>query len=407
MTYLPLPLREQAEIQDRWLAERLDTILPALMDRANLDMWIVTSREYNEDPVALSLLPATWLSVRRRTTLVFVRTADRVLRYSVLKYPIGELYTPAWDCAAESQWNAVRRLVDRHLPRRIGIDVSATFALADGLSKSEHDELVGALDGFTDRLVGAEEVAIGWLETRLPAEIETAHELNSLAHEVIATAFSSAVIDLGTTTATDVAWWIRQRFHDLGVNPWFQPTVDLQRADGDTGDLIAPGDVLHCDVGLASLGLHTDTQQVAYVLRSNETVVPAGLDNALAVGNAMQDLTADQFRPGSTGNQALKAARAAAGKLAIDGDIYSHPIGRHGHAAGPSVGMWDNQVKVPGAGDYRFYDRTMYALELCVRVPIDEWDGRTLVLGLEQGIAINAGKVEYLDARQTEWITVS
>lgn len=407
MTYLPLPLREQAEIQDRWLAERLDTILPSLMDRADLDMWIVTCREYNEDPVALSLLPATWLSVRRRTTLVFVRTPDRVLRYSVLKYPIGDLYTPAWDSEAESQWDAVRRLVDRHLPRRIGIDVSATFALADGLSKSEHEELVGALDGFSDRLVGAEEVAIGWLETRLLAEIETAHALNSLAHEVISTAFSTAVIDLGTTTATDVAWWIRQRFHDLGVNPWFQPTVDVQRADGDTSDLIAPGDVLHCDVGLASLGLHTDTQQVAYVLRPNETAVPAGLDNALAVGNAMQDLTADQFRPGSTGNQALKAARGAASEQAIDGDIYSHPIGRHGHAAGPSIGMWDNQVNVPGAGDYQFHDRTMYALELCVRVPIDEWDGRTLVLGLEQGIAINAGKVEYLDARQTEWITVS
>lgn len=415
---MPLPLREQAAIQDRWLEVRLNDLLPALMDRAGIDLWLVVGREYNEDPILATLLPAEWLSARRRTVIALQRNASGVQGYCLARYPIGP-YTPAWRADEESQYAALRRLVDELAPTRIGINVSETFALADGLSHTEHRLLVAALGPFAARLVPAEALAIGWLETRLPAEITAAHALNRLAHEVIAEAFSASVITARTTSATDVAWWIRQRFHDLGVQPWFQPTVMVQRGGialyddkgRATGGLpedtvIETGDLLHCDVGLMSMGLHTDTQRNAYVLRAGESKPPAGLSRALTVGNHMQDITAGAFVPGRTGNTILRAAKEAAAAAGIDGDVYSHPVGYHGHAAGPTIGMWDEQGGVAGAGDYPLYDDTIYALELCVRTAVPDWEGQLVRMALEQGIVVSGGRVSYLDERQTELILV-
>ncbi len=416
LTTVPLPLREQAAIRDRWLSTRLRTLLPGLMDRAGVDAWVVVGREYNEDPVLASLLPAEWLSARRRTVLAFRRTADGLEGRCLTRYPVGE-YVPAWDADAGSQHEALRALLDGWDPQRIGVDLSETTALADGMSATEHRLLVESLGPLADRLVPAERLAVGWLETRLPEEIEAAHALNRLAHQVIGEAFSREVVSPGTTTATDVAWWIRQRFHDLGVEPWFQPSVLAQRAGaplfdqrglpsgGVPGDApIEPGDLLHCDVGLLSLGLHTDTQRNAYVLRAGETAAPAGLVASLREGNRMQDVTAAAFTVGRTGNDVLAAARAAAAGAGLDGDVYSHPVGYHGHAAGPTIGLWDQQDGVPGAGDLVLHDDTVYALELCVRTRVPEWDGQVVRLALEQGIALTGGEVVYLDARQTELI---
>jgi Xaa-Pro aminopeptidase len=424
-TTVPLPLREQADVRDRWLTQRLLDVLPGLMDRAGIDLWIVLGREYNEDPVLPTMLPATWLSARRRTILLFHRSDDGVTAAAVSRYPVGQ-FIAAWEpeetpgtTAAESQWTALRRFVDQAAPRTIGIDVSTTFAHADGLSRTEHDLLVAALGPHAEKLVSAEALAVGWLETRLPEEIAAMHAMNRLVHQVIDEAYSPAVITVGQTTAADIAWWIRQRFADLGVAGWFQPTVGLQRAGTGMADergtavpgvpwdaAVEPGDLVHCDVGLSTLGLMTDTQRNGYVLRPGETGPPAGLVSALAVGNRMQDLTTAALQPGRTGDEVLAAARATAAAEGIDGDVYSHPVGVHGHGAGPAIGMWDQQDGVPGAGSAEVHADTVWALELCVRVPVAEWGGQLVRMALEQGIALTADGVEYLDARQTELILI-
>jgi Xaa-Pro aminopeptidase len=422
---VPLPLREQAAIRDRWLTQRLLDVLPGLMDRAGIDLWLVIGREYNEDPVLPTLLPATWLSARRRTILALHRSDDGVTAAAVSRYPVGQ-FVAAWSPedapqlpAEASQWAEVRRIVEQAAPTRIGVDVSESFALADGLSHTEHRLLTEALGPWAERLVPAEDLAVGWLETRLPEEIAALHALNALVQEVIHEAFSPAVITVGTTTALDVAWWIRQRLHDLGVEPWFQPSVGLQRAGvplvKERGALlpavgydaaIEPGDLVHCDVGLSSLGLRTDTQRNGYVLRPGETTAPAGLQDALRGANRMQDLTTAALTVGRTGNDVLAAARAAALREGIDADVYSHPVGFHGHGAGPAIGQWDQQGGVPGAGDYPVHPDTVYALELAVRRPVPEWKGQCVRMAVEEGIAVTSGGVDYLGGRQTELILI-
>jgi hypothetical protein len=102
----------------------------------------------------------------------------------------------------------------------------------------------------------------------------------------------------------------------------------------------------------------------------------------------------------------LAAARSAAAREGIDADVYSHPVGFHGHGAGPAIGQWDQQGVVPGAGDYPVHADTVYALELAVRRPVPEWNGQCVRMAVEEGIAVTADGIQYLHGRQTELILI-
>jgi methionine aminopeptidase len=413
-----LPLRRRADVVNAWLAERLQTVLPEVMRREGIDLWIVVAREYNEDPVLFSLLPATMMSARRRTILVFHAPeggAFEAMAIANAGIGLDDHYRPMWDKskmaqAAETQWECLRRVVAERDPKRIGIDVAETFAFGDGLSKSEHDGLHAALgDDLAARTTSAERVVVGWLERRTPTEIAAAHGINQIAHGIIGEAFSSRVVHPGVTSALDVAWWLRQRVNDLGLTCWFQPTVAVQRhgvALGDIGsspdEIIRPGDLLHCDFGLHYLGLATDTQQNAYVLRLGEEAPPAGIVRALAVANAQQDLLAASMVALRTGNEILADVLARMRAAGIEGRMYTHPIGYHGHGAGPMIGLYDQQEGVPGRGDYPLHDDTLHSFEMFAEVDVPEWDGQRVKLASEQIVAFTRGAVHFLGGRQTE-----
>jgi len=411
MSFRPtlLPLREQAALRNRWLRERLDTLLPELMARAGLDMWLVVSREYNEDPAIMSLLPEPEMSSRRRTILLFQRRADgAVERLAVSRYGFGDFYAPAWEPEAEDQYACLARLVRERDPQRIGVNVSPTSAFGDGLSHSEHGELAAALGPeLAGRLASAEALAVGWLERRLPDELDHYAGIVALGHELIRAAYSRAVIEPGRTTTDDLAWWLRQAMHDAGLRAWFHPTVAIQapgqRYDADEPrTVIMPGDLLHCDVGFSYLGLCTDHQQHAYVLPPGETAAPTGLRAALANANRLQEILLAAMRPGRAGNEVLAEARERALEAGLRPSIYTHPLGYHGHAAGPTIGLWDMQEGVPGAGDYPLFDDTAYSIELNACSDVPEWDGQEVRIALEEDAALRAGAMSWLAGRQTE-----
>lgn len=415
-----LPLRAQAEIKNRWLAERLTHLLPELMDREGLDLWIVIAREYNEDPVLMSLLPEPAMSARRRTILLFGRNHDgTVERLALDRYGHGEYYQPAWDPAQEEQYECLARIVRLRDPHAIGIDVSPTFATADGLTHSEYTHLTSVLGtSYVGRLRSAERLVVGWLERRTPSELTVYPGIVELGHALIAEAFSSRTLQPGITTTDDLVWWMRQKMLDLGVHAWFQPTVDLQAPElsyekpgerpkaGTRRNLILPGDLLHCDVGFYYLGLATDQQQNAYVLRPEESEAPEGLRIALAEGNRLQDVHDEEMVRGRTGNEILKAALHRARGEGLHPTIYTHPIGLHGHAAGPTIGLWDRQGGVPGQGDYELFDDTCFAIELSVTRPIAEWDGQEVQMALEEDAVFAGGRLRWLSGRQTHLILI-
>ncbi len=402
-----LPLREQAAIQDRWLKTRLETIIPELLRRENIDMWIVICREYNEDPVLMSLLPATSMSARRRTILVFAQAGAGIERLTLSRYGYDGFYDGAWNPDDEDQFACLARIVRERDPKRIGINTSATFAFGDGLSHKEHQLLSDALgEPFAARLVSGEKLCVGWLERRITEEIIAYPRLAERGHQIIARAFSTAVIHPGLTTTDDIVWWMRQTMQDAGLSAWFQPTIDIQAPDQSYQDTknprqtIMPGDLLHCDMGFHYLGLATDQQQHAYVLRPGEKEAPAGLLAALRDGNRLQDIHLEEMRVGRSGNEILQSVLERAKDEDIRPQVYTHPLGVHGHAAGPLVGLWDRQDGVPGVGDYRLHDDTVYSIELNISKGIPEWGGQDARIMLEEDAALSNSEMRWLDGRQ-------
>jgi Xaa-Pro aminopeptidase len=407
-----LGLKEQAAVYDAWLSRRLDTLLPELMRREKIDMWLVLCEEYNEDPVYLSLVPFASFSSRRLTMLVmFDRGAEKgVERFSVNRYGIGRLFPTVWKANEEDQWQALARAVKERGPKRIGIDESDVFAFGDGLSASKKARLVQALGPeYAKRLASAERLAVGWLERRLPEEIEVYHHIAAIAHAIIAEAFSPAVVTPGVTTTSDVEWWMWEKVRSLGLSTWFDPGISLQRPKSSPfkdSPVIHPGDLLHCDFGINYIKLDTDTQQHAYVLRPGETDAPQGLKNALAQGNRLQDILLGEMKEGLTGNQILAAALKRAKDEGLKPSIYTHPLGVHGHAAGPTIGLWDMQGGVPGPGDYPLFPDTVHSIELNVRAAVPEWGGQEVQIALEQDAAFTRAGASFLDRRQTALILI-
>jgi len=413
--YAVLPPHERVEPENRILTERLEHLLPALMTETGLDMWVVVNREYAEDPVYFTLVPQPSFAARRTTMLVFSRAADgTVERLAVNRYPLGAPYKSAWSGGdLDAQWQALGALIASRNPKRIGIDVSPTWAAADGLTHALHERLVAVLPpDFANRLVSAETLVVRWIETRTPAEQALYPHIDSITRGVIAEAFSGRVITPGVTTTDEVAWYIRERFEALGLRPWFMPTVDRQRAGepcpaggahcGDEGRIEA-GDVLHTDVGFCYLKLCTDTQEMGYVLKADEVTVPAGLKSALASGNRWQDILTGSFQAGRTGNEILAATVKGCAAAALNCSTYSHPLGFFGHSLGPTIGMWDNQGPTPGTGDWPLHRDTVYAIEGNVSVSLPEWGGQRVQIMLEQDALFDGQGVRYLAGRQTEW----
>jgi hypothetical protein len=162
--------------------------------------------------------------------------------------------------------------------------------------------------------------------------------------------------------------------------------------------------VLHCDFGITAMRLNTDTQHMGYVLRAGETDVPAGIKKALANTNRVQDITLERMKPGRTGNEVLKLALYAMGEEKIEGTVYTHPIGDHGHAAGPLIGLWDVQEGVPGRGDVPLVPGSWFSIELQATTPVPEWGGQKLQVAQEEDAMLDEqGRMSWILKRQTEY----
>lgn len=410
-------MRERAEVIDAWLEERVETVLPETMKRSEIDMWIIIAREYNEDPVIKTLLPATWQYARRTTILIaFDPGGGKPLEtFGMSRYNTGKVFETKWNKDEEpDQWKALADMIIEKDPKKIGINKSENFGLADGISATHYEQLMNVLpEKYQSRVVNAENVAIGWLETRTESEMIVYQNLVRMAHQIIAEGFSEKVIQPGITTTNDVVWWYRDRIRELGFTAWFHPSVSIQRADPESFDhlrsfserpdkqTIMPGDLLHVDFGITYLRLNTDTQQHAYVLRPEEKTAPGYLVNAFKKGNRVQDILTSHFKSGATGNEILKATLDQCKSEGLKGVIYTHPIGFHGHGAGPTIGLWDQQGGVPGKGDYPLYENTAYSIELNAGVYIEEWKKEIRIM-LEEDAFFDGKNVRYIDGRQKE-----
>lgn len=403
-----LSARERAETENRILSERLDTVIPAIMRSEGIDFWLLVAREYFEEPVVATMLDAENMHARRRTILIFHDPGEGkpVERLTVSRYGLGGLFKPAWEPAKQpDQWKAVADIIVARNPAKIAVNISDLHQFADGMTVSQYDKFTAALpEALRSRIVSGEGLAIRWLETRTPSEMALYPTIERTAHAVIAEAFSRKVITPGVTTAEQVQWWYRDRLLQLRLDAWFHPSIAIQRKGAESmlegNEVIRPGDLLWTDFGITYLRLNTDTQHLAYVLKPGESEAPAGLRQGIANSNKVQDALLRQFVVGRSGNETLARARAEAKAAGLDPSIYSHPIGLHGHGAGPSIGFWDNQNADPH-GDAAIHANTAWSIELTSYAPVPEWGGQRVDFRAEENAYFDGQTVRFIDGRQT------
>jgi Xaa-Pro aminopeptidase len=401
------------------------------MRKHGIDMWVVPMREYTEDPVFTAIASPVTFAARRRTIYVFFDTCaaagtppaaacvQRIALGGTSQGGVFEARRSTRAAAADvgrgqqaelwgdEQWQVLKAVIEERNPRVIGINRSTVFAFSDGLTSGELKGMTAALgEPWTSKFRDAEGLPLEFIASRLPDEEAFFRRMQELVWSLTQTMFSSRVITVGKTRTSDLVWWWRQRVNDLGLGTWFQPSVDVQRKGATAtrlGDdpIIEPGDLLHCDVGITVARLNTDTQHNAYVLRPGEHEAPAGLRRALANANAMQDIVVSEIRPGRTGNEILAASRARMAAAKIDGTVYSHPVGLHGHGAGPLIGLWDYQEGVAGRGDARVIPSMWYSIELQATTRVPEWGDQQVRMAQEEDVIVGAdGKVRWALRRQ-------
>ncbi len=433
-TYRPFgTLRDQAATQQAWLDERMKTVLPALMKKHGVDMWIVPMREYNEDPVFSSIVSPTTFAARRRTIYLFsdpcaftradcAKPFERLAMggtsqggvYRAIRStkpaagPAGGQVQAQAELWGDEQWQVLKTEIEKRNPKVVAIDVSRVFAFNDGLSAGELEGMRAALGpAIAAKFQHADDLALDLIATRLPSETAAYRTLQQVVWGIIDTAFSNVVITPGKTRTDDVVWWMRQKVNDLGIGTWFHPSVEVQRkgaTDAQLGEnpIIQKGDVLHCDFGITAMRLNTDTQHMGYVLLDGETDTPAGLKVALAHSNKLQDIVMGEIKPGRTGNEILASARAKMTAAGIDGTVYSHPIGVNGHGAGPLIGLWDYQDGVPGRGDAKVIPNMWFSIELQATSKVPEWNNQPVRSAQEEDAVVGPdGSIHWALARQT------
>ena len=401
-----LPEKEREELTARWAEWRIENILPGMMERTGIDMWIIIDRENNIDPVSASLTGE--------------ESNMNGVGFMVLMYKDKKVER------LRGGFRNIAGLVEEYDPNAIGINTSEVWNNSDGLSAALKTRLETALGDYASRLVSAEDLSNEWLETKTLEQLSVYRHVCGVAHDIIGEVFSNQVIVPDVTTTNDVAWWMKQRMRDLGVGCSFFPTVVLQRSmaerekydnpDDDFRIDVAPrqlinttirrGDIISIDWGIEYLGLVSDMQSVAYVLKTGEDDVGGGLKQALKNTNRLQDIFLGEFKEGLSANEVwFSSIRKARGE-GLRPAIYTHPIGYHGHSGGPSIGSGGTPFEPLVRGDYPIHYNTVYAVELDCVSAVPEWDGLDVVICLEEEGTYTRDGTYFIDGRQTEWYLI-
>jgi Xaa-Pro aminopeptidase len=430
-----LSLQEQFALQDEILLDRLDNLLPRLMEETKTEMWIVIGDECNEGPCLQSFLPSSFFHARRTSAFVFVHKEGKTSRYIISKpdFSIDRFYTPALlkpagfdyktfyttfapqydlemieQLPEEDLWSCLSRIVKENNPQAISLDFSSESPFADGLTKTNYDRLVSALGTeMATRFVSGYELAIRWLETRTDKELALMKQIVGTTREIIKACYSPQCIQPGKTTIGEARFYLMEQATFLGMEPWFDATVWIRRKgqshiESDSA-VIQKGDLLHCDFGVIYAGLCSDVQEMAYVKDQDDDQLISELKHIHTIAMHLQDILAQNCQTGKSGNEILTLSLEKAKAEGISRPmIYSHPIGRFGHGPGPVIGSFGNQQFVKGSGERILNDSTCYAMELNVREPVPSWDNLQIMYGQEIDISFKDGTVAFFAGRQEQ-----
>ena len=413
------PVREQLETRERWLKTRLETVLLPLMRRHKVDMWIVTNEEFHPDPVVPYVAPPVPYQGRRDFFIFSDRGGAQVERVAVVRYPEERLRRffevvnpPGRETAA-----ALLKIVGERKPKAIALNFGGARGATGSLTYDAHRFLAEALGSeYSARFVPAAPLVVEYMDTRLPEELEHYRTAVQITDILTRRAFSNEVITPGKTTVGDVRWWFLQRVNDLGLDVWFHPDIRVQRRSREAGRtqqflsvadesvVLERGDVIHIDCGINYLGLSTDWQKMAYILRPGETEAPEGLRRALANTNRLQDALFRHIKAGASGHEVYDAAMADMKREGIEAMIYSHSVGNQGHGLGAGIDFRRPPAGAPPEPPFR--EGSYTSIELNTSTPVPEWGGQKVTIMMEDDAYLTAQGMRWFRPRQTSFYLI-
>jgi Xaa-Pro dipeptidase len=378
----------QMSVRDDWLTKRHEMLLP-MMRRHGIDMWVVVNEEFHDDPLTEYVAPARPYT-GRRDVFVFVDAGDAGLRKIAATGYWEETVARFFESPIDPRPAAevLRELYDTYEPDVIGLGIGGSRGMTRSLTWDSYNFLAEAMGADAERRFSSAEALIDeFLATRIPEEWAHYERLVALTEYVTKRALSNEAITPGVTTVGDVRRFMYDELWGHGVGTWFQPDLRVQRQGmaevGSRGFLavaledivIEAGDLVHVDFGISYMGLDSDWQKMAYVLRPGESDAPDGLKAALANTNALQDaLMLRASRPGRTAGEAYRETMAEMAEQGITAQIYSHPLGNHGHGVGPSIDF--RSADQAEATDRTLVEGAYISIELNTKTAVPEWDGQ-------------------------------
>lgn len=408
---------EQNEIRDGWLAIRRAGQLE-MMRKHGVDWWIIVNEEFHDDPLTEYVAPARPYA-GNRDLFIFIDTGSRLRAVAVSGYA-EEVLARWFDSPDEPKpaSEVLPALYAEHEPERIAISSGGRRGVTRSLTHDAWEMLRETLgpEG-AKKLVPAAALIEEYLDTRIAEEKEIYTRLVALTEAMVRRALSSETIEPGVTTAGDLRNFLYDQLWECRVGTWFQPDIRIQRAGSEArssrgflavakeGDVILPGDLLHIDFGIRFMGLNTDWQKMAYVLREAETEAPAGLRRALERTNVLQDVLMSAARPGMAAGDVYEEVMAEMKRLGIDAQIYSHPLGAQGHGLGASIDFRSSQREA-GASRKPLRDGSWIAIELNTALNVPEWDGKEVRIMLEDPAELTQGGYRFFVPRQEAFYLV-
>ncbi|MCZ6915987.1 MAG: M24 family metallopeptidase [Gemmatimonadetes bacterium] len=398
-------------------AEKMQRHLQPLMRQHGVDMWIIMSRENSPDP-ALELFGGYGISGwygHRNAYIFYDPGEDRPLASAIFgTHQSGHMrrfFNRIEGYGEEGLAPSLRAFVHERDPQTIAINQSRTVSMADGLTVELRRYLEDAVGSeYVGRFVSSEPLFIDYVSRRTPAELEIAQEASWRTFHILRRALSNEVISPGKTTLMDLYWWVKDEWmaQDLEFN--FPASFDIQRqgVEGSLNEVdnpvILPGDLLHVDFGVRLMGIVTDQQKLAYVLRPGETEPPAGLRAAFAQSVRHGEIIAEALEPGTLGRDVKAIAEERGRAEGIENSTYSHVQGNWVHGAGAwAIFDWPERYGDHPRQPVRLTE--FWSIEYSVTAAVPEWGGQRVRMAREEDAWVSGDGVRFMAGPQRElWV---
>ena len=403
---------KQMEMRDAWLVRRHSMLLE-MMRRHGVSMWVVVNEEFHDDPLTEYIAPSRPYA-GNRDLFVFVDAGKDGLKKIAISGYSEEYLKRFFETEDDPKPATVAfpELIAKYKPKTIALSTWGKRGVTRSLTRDAYQFLDELSKKSGAKLIAAESLIEEYLDTRIPEEMPLYIEMVKKTDELVKRALSNEVITPGKTTAGDVRRWLFDALWQERLDTWFQPDVRLQRKGSGNSTsrgflavsrenaVIQRGDLLHVDFGIRHMGLNTDWQKMAYVLREGETQAPAGLHAALARTNALQDAVMSISRPGMKAGDVYDKTMARMKEKGINAQIYSHPLGAQGHALGASIDFRSAQRKDTMAPGKTLRLGSFIAIELNTKSPIPEWDGEEVFIMQEDPARLTTEGWKFFVPRQ-------